>query len=150
MDDIRKYVTELPPEAETFFALADTTALLIGSSEKYWHSKGWNGARIRLLVEIAKAGGSILPSDLAARIGVTKANISVLLGPLERQSYIRSSGHPKDGRKRTVTLTEQGERLLRELLPGNRAVIAERMAALSEPELQQLNRLLAKLQAKPE
>jgi DNA-binding MarR family transcriptional regulator len=146
MKDIQQYVTELPLEARTFFALVDATARMIGFSEKYWASKGLNGARIRLLVEIAKAGGTILPSVLAARIGVTKANISVLLGPLEQLGYITSASHPEDGRKRTIVLSPEGESLLWDVLPGNRAVTAARMEGLNDQEKMQLLGLLGKLQ----
>ncbi|MBB6670436.1 MarR family winged helix-turn-helix transcriptional regulator [Cohnella nanjingensis] len=145
MKEIQRYVTLQPLEVETFFAMVDATAALIGVSEKYWHAQGLNGARIRMLVEIAKAGGVILPSDLAARIGVTKPNVSVLLAPLEEAGYIQSSSHPEDGRKRRIALTAEGERLLFEALPGNRAVVSERMGRLSEPEMRQLLALFAKL-----
>ncbi len=145
MTDIRKYVTEQPLETRTFFTLVDTTARLVGVSEKYWHSLGINGARIRLLTEIAKAEGPILPSVLAERIGVTKANITVLLAPLEEQGLVRSSGHPEDGRKRRVELTPEGESLLLEVLPGNREVVAERIRRLDEEEMRQLLALLGKL-----
>ncbi|MGG1658263.1 hypothetical protein [Brevibacillus sp. NRS-1366] len=52
-----------------FFTLADATAELVSESEKYWQSKGINGARIRILVEIAKVGGQILPSLLVRTLG---------------------------------------------------------------------------------
>ncbi|MBM7569496.1 MarR family winged helix-turn-helix transcriptional regulator [Paenibacillus sacheonensis] len=146
MTDIQDYVKEQPLEVRTFFALVETTAALVGASEKYWSANGTNGARIRILVEIAKAGGSILPSELAARIGVTKANISVMLIPLEELGYVRSSSHPEDGRKRTVALSPDGERLLSDLLPGNRATIVSRMKGLEEAEMIQFLALLTKLQ----
>lgn len=146
MENIQQYVTQQPLEVKAFFALVDTTARLVGASEKYWFAKGLNGARIRLLGEIAKAGGSILPSALAARIGVTKANISVLLVPLEQLGYIRSASHPEDGRKRRIALTSEGESLLLDVLPGNRTVIAEQMRRLDEAEMRQLLALLNKLQ----
>jgi DNA-binding MarR family transcriptional regulator len=146
MRDIQQYVTELPLESRMFFSLVDATARLIGFSEKYWSSKGLNGARIRLLVEIAKAGGTILPSVLASRIGVTKANISALLVPLEKLGYLASSDHPEDGRKRMIVLTPVGESLLWDVLPGNRSVIAARMKGLKEEEKRQLIALLGKLQ----
>lgn len=146
MDDLQRYVSRQPLEVETFFALVDTTAELVGISEKYWSSLGINGARIRILVEIAKAGGSVLPSTLAARIGVTKANISVVLVPLEQQGYIRSVDDPQDGRKRRILLTDDGEKLLLEVLPGNRAAIAKRMERLDADELKLLQSLLRKLQ----
>ncbi|WP_409344642.1 MarR family winged helix-turn-helix transcriptional regulator [Paenibacillus sp. MBLB4367] len=145
MTTIQQYVTQHSLEVQTFFAMVDTTARMIGYSEKYWFSKGLNGARIRLLVEIAKEGGSILPSALASRIGVTRANISVLLVPLEEQGYIRVSSHPEDGRKRRIVLTPEGESLLWDVLPGNRDVIAEKMKVLDDAEMRQLLALFKKM-----
>lgn len=150
MGDLQKYVLEQPLGVQAFFQLVDTTAQLIGISEKYWHSQGINGARIRILVEIAKAGGAILPSVLAARIGVTKANISVLLVPLEQNRLIRSMNHPEDGRKRTIQLTDEGGEMLMQLLPGNRTVIAGQMAKLTVEEQSLLVTLLTKLQREGE
>ncbi|MFC5402590.1 MarR family winged helix-turn-helix transcriptional regulator [Cohnella soli] len=145
MMDIREYVDNQPPKVRAFFAMVDATAHLIGLSEKYWASQGLNGARIRILVEIAKAGGTILPSVLAGRIGVTKANISVLLVPLEQLGFIRISEHPEDGRKRRVELTGEGEAILLEKLPGNRDTISTGMSSLNEAETEQLWHLLSKL-----
>ncbi len=148
--DIQKYVTNQPLEVQTFFALVDTTAHLVATSEKYWFSKNLNGARIRILVEIAKAGGNILPSVLAGRIGVTKANISAMLIPLEQLGYIHISNHPEDGRKRRIVLSPEGERLLLDVMPGNRETIAKNMKSLDETEMKQLLSLLHKLHKKPD
>ncbi|SFB58991.1 DNA-binding transcriptional regulator, MarR family [Cohnella sp. OV330] len=145
MDDLHGYVSEQPPKVRAFFALVETTASLIGVSEKYWQSRGLNGARVRILVEIAKAGGSLLPTALAERIGVTKANISVLLVPLAKEGYVRIAGDPEDGRRRRVSLTQAGERLLLDALPGNREVLETLMGRLEESEIRQLLGLLAKL-----
>ncbi|RAV23325.1 MarR family winged helix-turn-helix transcriptional regulator [Paenibacillus contaminans] len=150
MKSIREYVSKHPLEVQTFFAMVDATSRLIGHSEKYWSSKGLNGARIRLLVEIAKEGGSILPSVLADRIGVTRANISVLLVPLEEQGYIQITGHPEDGRKRSIALTPEGENLLWAELPGNREVIAKNMSMLDETEMRHLLSLMSKLSGEAE
>ncbi|RKN86336.1 MarR family winged helix-turn-helix transcriptional regulator [Paenibacillus ginsengarvi] len=150
MDVLQRYVSRQPLEVEAFFCMVETTAELVGVSERYWSSQGINGARIRILVEIAKAGGTILPSALAARIGVTKPNISVLLVPLEQQGYIRGVSDPEDGRKRRILLTEDGENLLLEVLPGNRAVIKKRMENLNADEIQLLLSLLRKLQLRKE
>jgi len=150
MDVLQRYVSRQPLEVEAFFAIVETTAELVGVSEKYWSSLGLNGARIRILVEIAKAGGSILPSVLAVKIGVTKANISVLLVPLEQQGFIRSAADPQDGRKRRILLTENGENLLLDVLPGNRTIVSERMNGLNEDELKLLMSLLRRLRQKKE
>lgn len=145
MDDLQKVVLELPLENEVFFALVGATAGTVAVSEKYWQAQGLNGARIRVLVEIAKQGGSILPSLLAERIAVTKANISLLLTPLEKDGYITRAAHAQDGRKTVISLTEAGKCLLMEQLPGNREAVAAVMNRLNEPELHLLLELLNKL-----
>ncbi|WP_216624583.1 MarR family winged helix-turn-helix transcriptional regulator [Paenibacillus foliorum] len=145
MSDLQKYVLNPPLHTQAFFSLVDATANLVGVSEKYWQSKGLNGARIRILVEIAKEGGSILPSVLAQKIGVTKPNISLLLIPLENEGLIRRATHPKDGRKTIISITNEGQSLLLNHLPGNRQGIAEQMKGLEAQELDQLIALLTKL-----
>ncbi len=144
-DELYKLVLEQPFTTEAFFALVETTASAVAVSEKYWQAHGLNGARVRILVEIAKHGGSMLPSELAEKIGVTKANITLLLAPLEKESYIVRTGHAEDGRKTVITITEQGEALLLEHLPDNRLAVADRMNRLDEQELRQLLLLLGKL-----
>ncbi|WP_019911159.1 MarR family winged helix-turn-helix transcriptional regulator [Paenibacillus sp. HW567] len=145
IDDLQQLVLDLPAPNEAFFALVETTANLVAVSEKYWQSQGLNGARIRVLVEIARQGGAILPSVLAGRIGVTKANISLLLTPLERDGFISRAEHVQDGRKTIISLTEAGRTLLTQQLPGNRIAIAEKMNRLDAEELRQLMSLLSKL-----
>jgi DNA-binding MarR family transcriptional regulator len=92
-----------------------------------------------------KEGGTILPSILAKKIGVTKPNISLLLIPLENDGLIRRANHPKDGRKTVISITSEGQSLLLKNLPENRQRIAERMKVLEEHELKQLLDLLNKL-----
>jgi DNA-binding MarR family transcriptional regulator len=145
MKDLQQYVLDMPLHATVFFSLVETTAALVEVSEKYWQSKGSNGARIRILVEMMKEGGMILPSALAHKIGVSKANISLLLSPLENDGLIRREQHPTDGRKSVLTITAEGQSLLLRYLPENRQQIAAKMQALEEHELQQLLLLLNKL-----
>lgn len=145
MDDLQHYVLNQPLPTEAFFTLVETTASLVGVSEKYWQTHGLNGARIRVLVEIAKRGGSILPSELASAIGVTKANISLLLTPLTKDGFITRTGDARDGRKTVISLTEKGEALLKEHLPGNRQAVAKAMQRLEPAEITELMTLLRKL-----
>ncbi|WP_025691932.1 MarR family winged helix-turn-helix transcriptional regulator [Paenibacillus zanthoxyli] len=145
MKDLQNYVLDLPLHNQVFFALVETTAKLVDVSEKYWQTKGLNGARIRILVELMKEGGTLLPSKLAQKIGVTKSNITLLLSPLENEGFIRRDPHPKDGRKSVITITSEGQSLLLQHLPENRQQIAEKMQALNEQELHQLLALLQKL-----
>lgn len=54
MDHLQPFVLNQPLHTQAFFTLVDTTASLVSVSDKYWQSKGLNGARIRILVEISK------------------------------------------------------------------------------------------------
>lgn len=144
-DDLHKLVLEQPLPTEAFFTLVETTANVVAVSEKYWQAHGLNGARIRILVEISKHGGSMLPSMLAEKIGVSKANITLLLSPLEKEGYIARAGHAEDGRKTVISITDAGEALLLKHLPDNRQAVAQRMNRLGEQELQHLMLLLRKL-----
>lgn len=145
MEHLQRFVLNQPLHTQAFFTLVEATAGLVSVSDKYWQTKGLNGARIRILVEISKQGGSILPSTLAHNIGVTKANISLLLTPLLNDGLITRSNHTQDGRKSVITITAEGQRILMEHLPGNRQAVAERMQGLNEQELRQLIVLLEKL-----
>lgn len=145
MKELQEYVHDLPMHTRVFFSLVEATANLVDVSEKYWQSKGLNGARIRILVELMKEGGTMLPSMLAKKIGVTKPNISLLLIPLENEDLIRRASHPKDGRKTVISITSEGQSLLLTYLPENRQRIAEKMKVLEEQEMEQLLVLLNKL-----
>ncbi|MGO4374683.1 MarR family winged helix-turn-helix transcriptional regulator [Paenibacillus sp. 2TAB19] len=145
MDDLEQFIHDLPLRNRVFFALVEATASLVDVSEQYWQSKGLNGARIRLLVEIMKEGGTILPSTLARKIGVTKSNISLLLSPLESDGLISRKPHPSDGRMSVISITAEGQSVLLQHLPDNRQLISNKMQQLSEEELHQLLALLHKL-----
>ncbi|CAM4247601.1 DNA-binding MarR family transcriptional regulator [Paenibacillus endophyticus] len=145
MKDLQDYVHDLPLPTQVFFSLVETTARLVDVSEKYWQSRGQNGARIRILVEIMKEGGTILPSMLAQKIGVTKSNVTLLLIPLENEGFIQRASHPSDGRKTIISITPEGQTLLLNHLPENRARITDKMSKLSGQELAMLLSLLSKL-----
>src|SRR5215208_1330399 len=48
------------------------------------------------------------PSELAARLGVTKQALNYLLGQLERLNYLQRTPDPDDLRSKRVALTERG------------------------------------------
>ena len=48
------------------------------------------------------------PSDLAARLRISKQALSYLLGELERLGYVERRPDPEDGRSKRVALTPRG------------------------------------------
>jgi DNA-binding MarR family transcriptional regulator len=85
------------------------------------------------------------PSDLAARMKVTKQALNYLLGDLERRGYLERRPDPDDRRARRIALTERG----RALVPVIRAAISQTErewgASLGEARFAQLRELLVEL-----
>jgi DNA-binding MarR family transcriptional regulator len=48
------------------------------------------------------------PSELAARLGMSKQALNYLLGGLERAGYIERRPHPDDARSKRIVLTPRG------------------------------------------
>ena len=85
------------------------------------------------------------PSDLAARMRVSKQALNYLLGDLEQRGYLERRPDPDDRRSRRIALTERG----RALIPVMRGAVAETeqewAAALGEDRFGQLRELLLEL-----
>ncbi|HXH96334.1 MAG TPA: MarR family transcriptional regulator [Gaiellaceae bacterium] len=85
------------------------------------------------------------PSDLAARMRVTKQALNYLLGELERLGYLERRPDPDDGRARRIAITDRGK----EMIPVIREAVAEAerewAAELGEERFAQLRELLLDL-----
>jgi DNA-binding MarR family transcriptional regulator len=110
------------------------------------HENGYgeiDGPRLAVLLWPGPDGWR--PSDLAARMKVTKQALNYLLGDLERLGYLERHPDPNDGRSRRIALTDRG----RELVPIIRGAVssAERewAASLGQARFEQLRELLIEL-----
>jgi DNA-binding MarR family transcriptional regulator len=85
------------------------------------------------------------PSELAARLRVTKQALNYLLRDLERLGYVELHPDPADRRARLIALTDRG----RSLVPVIRGAVAdaerEWAAALGEERFGELRDLLVQL-----
>jgi DNA-binding MarR family transcriptional regulator len=85
------------------------------------------------------------PSDLAARMRVTKQALNYLLGDLERLGYLERRPDPDDRRARRIAITDRGL----ELVPVIRGAVVEIerewAAALGKDRFAQLRELLLEL-----
>lgn len=73
-----------------------------------------------VLEELRRQGGTAQRKDVIAAVGIGEANFSRILGSLEAVGLIRRNAL----RVRTVTLTPEGARLLRQVLRGSAAAVA--------------------------
>ncbi len=90
----------------------------------------------------------LLPSELAEKIGVTRATITGLLDGLERDALIERRAHAHDRRALTIHLTDKARGWLEAMLPDHYHRIALLMSELDDSERRQLVALLTKVAAK--
>ena len=100
---------------------------------------------VLMLLDRAKTGEAILPSEIAEQLSVTRATVTGLLDGLEKCDLISRQMHPDDRRAFCIELTPKGRQFLADLLPGHYRRIAGLMAHLNHAEQRQLVALLTKV-----
>jgi DNA-binding MarR family transcriptional regulator len=103
---------------------------LLGGFADEFARHGLSPGRYALLMTLHGAKGALAPSEIAARIGVSRATVTGLLDGMGREGLIEhvtpASG---DRRRKSVKLSVAGRRLLLKLLPD----VFTRMVALVAP-----------------
>jgi DNA-binding MarR family transcriptional regulator len=85
------------------------------------------------------------PSDLAARLRMSKQAVNYLLGELERLGYIERRAHPDDLRAKRIVLTRRGNEVVRVIRAAVGEVEAEWSERLGAERFAQLRGLLLEL-----
>jgi DNA-binding MarR family transcriptional regulator len=87
------------------------------------------------------------PSDLAARLRMSKQALNYMLGELERMGYLERRPDPDDLRARRIALTSRGHEMILVIRKAVRATEREWAAALGEDRVEELRSLLVEIQA---
>ena len=98
---------------------------------------GLRMAEHELLVNIHLQPG-ITQQELSARCFVAKSGVSVTLGRMEEQRWLRRESDASDGRVKRMFLTAAGTKLAAQSLALQNEIITTMMAPLSEAELVQM------------
>jgi len=85
------------------------------------------------------------PSELAARVGMSKQAVNYLLGELERLGYLERRPDPDDLRSRRIVLTDRGSSALQVIRDAVADVEREWARALGKARFEQLRELLVDL-----
>lgn len=107
--------------------------------------EGMSAAQFGVLTHFMRRGGRESPAQLASAFQVTKGAMTNTLQRLEAQGFVAIVGDPDDGRRKWVTLTDEGARAfdrglaaMRPHLEGMRAAFAEDEFKAALPFLQAL------------
>lgn len=71
--------------------------------------------------------------------------IPLIINNLAKMNYIERIADEKDRRVCIIRLTEEGRKLIKKVVPQNRAMIVEEMSMLTDEEKKQLHYLMKKL-----
>ncbi len=104
------------------------------ASEIHFSRFGLSTGRYRLLADLEDNEGEVLPSQLAEHLGVTRATVTGLIDILERDGLVSRRSSSDDGRQRSVILTEEGAKKLREMAPEHFARLEAMVGLLSIEE----------------
>ena len=100
-----------------------------------------------LIVLHQRGGNGMAPSELAEKVGVTRATISNMLQRMERDGLVDIRPAEQDGRGKIVKLTQAGCDFMEEILPPHYLRVSRLMEKLTEDEQKKLIMLLEKLSA---
>lgn len=114
------------------------------------HERGFDdldAPHINVLVYPGPQGSR--PSELAARLGMSKQAVNYLLGELERRGYVQRRADPDDLRSRRIVLTRRGEQAAWVMREAVAEVEREWEATLGRKRFAQLRGLLRELAERP-
>ncbi|MCG6963431.1 MAG: MarR family transcriptional regulator [Acidobacteria bacterium] len=89
--------------------------------------------------------GPMCQGDLSAKLLKSNANLTVVVGNLERRGLVSRCPDPEDRRRVIVTLTANGHRLISKVFPAHAARITRRFSVLDTSEQELLAALCRRL-----
>ena len=110
------------------------------------HALGVTGGQVSLLFQIQRHRG-IGVRDLAALERISAAAMSGHVDRLERAGLVHRTPNPADRRRHGLSVTAEGERVLRSVKSRRTAWLAARLERLSPDELDALDRAVEPLLA---
>jgi DNA-binding MarR family transcriptional regulator len=143
-----RYTDMDPPAVKTTVKLLRVGSDLLTGFEKMLGRYGLSQGRFLILVVMNRdPDRAVTPSELAEKIGVTRATMTGLIDGLEKDGLIARRPHARDRRKTFLKLEEKARQLLESILPDYWRRIAGLMKALNNKEKKQLFAFLEKVEA---
>ena len=149
-EDLKKIASqykELNPSAiMACIVLLRTGSDVLAAFEKKLNSFDiTQGGYLTLIVLMRNAGREISASELAGKVGVTRATMTGIIDTLAKRNLIERIPHRVDRRSMTVKLTKKGNNLLNKILPIIFGHATKLMSQISKSEHEILISLLTKV-----
>lgn len=97
------------------------------------------------VLEALHSLGPLCQRDLGAKILKTSGNVTLVIDNLEKRGLVRRERSADDRRYITVSLTPEGDALIRDVFPRHAQAVHDDLSALTPAEQDELGRLCRKL-----
>jgi DNA-binding MarR family transcriptional regulator len=138
-----------PSACEAFLHVLRAGDEAFHGCDEYMAAHNLSQGRFTVLMLLMDKGGEVphtsTPAGLADLAGVARATMTGLIDTLEKDGLVRREPDPVDRRMMSVSLTQRGRDVLRQVLPEHFQRMAALMRPLSIPERKTLVHLLSKI-----
>ncbi|WP_430424491.1 MarR family winged helix-turn-helix transcriptional regulator [Phenylobacterium sp.] len=119
---------------------------MLGSFGDAFATHGLSPGRYSVLMALDVHRPHLAPSEIAERLGVTRATVTGLIDGLAREGLVAHTLDGADRRRKAIAITARGEALLDVVLPDIFARMADLTAPLSAEERGRAVRLFGKIE----
>ncbi|MDF2439284.1 MAG: MarR family transcriptional regulator, and catechol-resistance regulon repressor [Abditibacteriota bacterium] len=128
----------------TYVKLVRATETASGRIHRHLSEDGLTTGQFGVLEALLHLG-PLNPCVLAQKHLQSSGNVTMIVDNLEKRGLVRREPSKEDRRRIMVHLTEEGERLIREIFPRHAHAVEVEMNRLSPEEQEELGRLCRKL-----
>lgn len=130
---------------ESCVQMVRTNAKFMQRMHRVFRRYGVSGPQFDVLATVHREEG-MMQQELAARLLVTKGNVTGVVNRMEALGWIERRPDPEDRRTNRLYLAEPGKVLFAEVNPKHDALIYEVMGEFQPDEVQAFRRLLQRLE----
>lgn len=130
---------------ETVLSIVRTASLLSSVGAELFRQFDLTEAQFNVLLVLKFRDRDLTQTDLGKRLVVTRASVTSVLDHLEQKGLVRRNDVAGNRRIHHVTLTPQGEELVRRVEPVYREAVHRALAVLTEEECHALIGYLERL-----
>jgi len=145
-DFAERYPGASPTATEAAMNLARTADLLVKRIGELVAPFGLSASSALALGILADSAAPLAPHQIADKLIISRATITGLLDSLEKRGYVRRLPHSTDRRMLLIELTESGRQVAHDFRLRVHQQQKTWLAALSQPEQEQLIAALHRLQ----
>ncbi|TNE67209.1 MAG: MarR family transcriptional regulator [Alphaproteobacteria bacterium] len=114
-------------------------------AERHFATLGLNHSEARLLSLLAAAGGTAGQDNLSNQLNIDRTNAGRALKSLEARGLVDRQQDLADKRSKNVRMTENGQKLAREIAAMKVSMVREFMGNLDEPTARQASALISRM-----